>query len=124
MARSRSRFLLASVLLMAALLASSCVRVQTPDGAAGALPPFPADDSRDRGVDDGPSPRQGQDVGQCLAAGVVEMHGDAPERDPVSGRFGHAAGGERRSRPDGVAERDFLAAEGERGHPLGEIDPS
>jgi hypothetical protein len=58
-----------------------------------------------------PSPRQGQEVGQCLAAGVVEVHGDAPERNPVTSRFDHAAGGERRPCPDGVAERDLLAAQ-------------
>jgi hypothetical protein len=57
-----------------------------------------------------PSPRQGQDVGQCLTAGVVEVHGDTLERDPVSARFDHAAGGERRPCPDGVAERDLLAS--------------
>jgi hypothetical protein len=56
--------------------------------------------------------------------GVVEVHGDAPEPDPVSGRFDHPAGGERRPCPDGVAERDLLAPKlgqspGERGHPFG-----
>jgi hypothetical protein len=34
-----------------------------------------------------------------------------PERDPVSGRLDHAAGGERRPCPDGVSERDLLAAQ-------------
>ena len=56
--------------------------------------------------------------------GVVEVHGDAAEPDPVSGRFDDPAGGERRPCPDGVAERDLLAAQlvqssGERGHPFG-----
>jgi hypothetical protein len=46
MAGSRSRFLLAPALLMAALLASSCLRVQTPEGALVPLPPFPADDPK------------------------------------------------------------------------------
>jgi hypothetical protein len=82
-----------------------------------------------RGIDDGdPEPEAGQDVGQCLAAGVVEVHGDTPERDAVSGRLDHAAGGERRPCPDGVAERDLLAAQlvqssGERGHPFGGARP-
>jgi hypothetical protein len=51
--------------------------------------------------------------------GIVEVHGD----DPVSGRLDQPAGGERRPCPDGVAERDLLAAQlvqspGERGHPF------
>jgi hypothetical protein len=63
-----------------------------------------------------PQPEASQGVGQCLAAGVVEVHGDAPERDPVSGRLDHAASGERRSCAYGIAERDLLAAQLAQSH--------
>jgi hypothetical protein len=54
-----------------------------------------------------PSPRQARMLASAWPRGVAEVHGDAPEPDPVSGRFDHPAGGERRPYPDGVAERDL-----------------
>jgi hypothetical protein len=69
-----------------------------------------------------PSPRQARMLASAWPRGVLEVHGDPPDRDPVSGR----PRGRRERRPclDGVAERDLLAAQlvqssGERGHPFG-----
>jgi hypothetical protein len=69
-----------------------------------------------------PSPRQARMLANAWPRGVVEVHGDAPERDH------RPAAGERRLRPDGLAERDLLAPElvqspGEGRHRSGETLP-